>query len=232
MGNLIVSAVSVVVVATTLAGCSSTAVSPLISYEKGVRPGYGVINESSVGSVMYTEFDYFQRGAAIFVSGYEGDLALGKIVVPPNSVLLGFTSDGEDQYCSQDNFYRDPLVGPYATVCFGGVSGEAVSRVRSPAIMLGRWKDISPVQFRRRYLDDTSSGKKLELIYQGVSGSSIQIAYREYINDLARPAFSQIATYNLDPGGTTAIQFKGVKISVLEANNNVIRYIVESGFEE
>lgn len=59
--------------------------------------------------------------------------------------------------------------------------------------------------------------QKKELIYTGVSKNVISLVYREYQNDLARPAFSQDLKYDLGEG--RVIGFKGARFEVLKATN-------------
>jgi hypothetical protein len=61
-----------------------------------------------------------------------------------------------------------------------------------------------------------------QLIYQGRSGSSLKLSYREFTGDLARPAFSQDLTFDLSDGAV--IGAKGARVEVLEATNTSIRY--------
>jgi hypothetical protein len=67
-------------------------------------------------------------------------------------------------------------------------------------------------------------GFKAELIYNGISKNTIKITYREYMNELARPAFYQELNYDLDK--SNLIQFKTLKIKVLHADNSLIRFII------
>lgn len=65
---------------------------------------------------------------------------------------------------------------------------------------------------------------KRELVYSGVSQNTISILYREFKNDMARPAFSQELKYDLSQG--TEIGYKGARFEVLKANNTGITYMV------
>lgn len=65
-----------------------------------------------------------------------------------------------------------------------------------------------------------------ELLYTGRNGGHLTILYREYINDTARPAFSQQLQYDIsnDP----VIGYQGAHFRVIEANNTSITYEVLS----
>jgi len=64
-----------------------------------------------------------------------------------------------------------------------------------------------------------------ELIYSGLSGRTIRISYREFSNDMARPAFYQDLTYELTESDT--ITFKSLRIKIFEATNSSIVFSVE-----
>ncbi len=65
---------------------------------------------------------------------------------------------------------------------------------------------------------------KAELIYSGITKNTIHITYREFINDLARPAFYQELRYDLSE--SNLITFRSLRINVLEADNAGIKFQV------
>jgi hypothetical protein len=66
------------------------------------------------------------------------------------------------------------------------------------------------------------------LIYNGKVGGKINIAYREFSGDFARPDFSNNVEYDL--GESNLIAYKGAELEVLEATNQFIRYKVIRNF--
>lgn len=65
---------------------------------------------------------------------------------------------------------------------------------------------------------------KRELVYSGVSQNTISILYREFKNEMARPAFSQELKYDLSQGNT--IGYKGARFEIQKATNTEILYKV------
>lgn len=59
-----------------------------------------------------------------------------------------------------------------------------------------------------------------ELVYSGISGNVIEIAYREYRGGLAAPAFFQSVKYDL--AESKVVCFQRFQIEVLSANNQGI----------
>lgn len=68
------------------------------------------------------------------------------------------------------------------------------------------------------------NGFKYEAFYQGKKGNSIKISFREFVNDMARPAFTQDIDYELEKDGNTIVGFKGLRIEVIKATNLNITY--------
>ncbi len=72
-----------------------------------------------------------------------------------------------------------------------------------------------------------------ELVYSGTAQSTLSVLYREFIDDLARPAFSQDLKYDLNHG--SIIGYKSSRFDVLSVGNTSITYKVlaplESGAE-
>ena len=63
---------------------------------------------------------------------------------------------------------------------------------------------------------------KRELIYVGVSKNVVSILYREFKNDMARPAFTQEIKYDLAEGNE--IGYRGARFQVISATNTGIKY--------
>lgn len=60
----------------------------------------------------------------------------------------------------------------------------------------------------------------------------LRIGYREFVDDMARPAFSQEFMYDLNPSGPTEIAFQGLRIEVVKAGNLKIDYRVYTPQQE
>lgn len=68
------------------------------------------------------------------------------------------------------------------------------------------------------------------LIYNGRVGSKINIGYREFSNNTARPAFNNNVEYDLSE--STRIGYKGAEVEVLEATNQHIKFRMLRNFND
>lgn len=71
---------------------------------------------------------------------------------------------------------------------------------------------------------------KQEFIYNGKVGTNLKFVYREYINDMARPAFNQDLQYDLNE--SNVVGFKGLRLEIINASNTNIEYKILSSFNK
>jgi len=71
----------------------------------------------------------------------------------------------------------------------------------------------------------TQKGFSFQLIYTGLDNDNknMKITYKEFIDDMIRPAFSEKFSY---PKSGKIIRFKKIKIFILEATNEYLKYKV------
>lgn len=81
---------------------------------------------------------------------------------------------------------------------------------------------------RRRVPEYTQDSFQQALIYNGRVGRKINVGYREFSNNMARPAFSNNVEYDLEE--SKDIAYRGARIQVLEATNRSIKYRVLQNF--
>jgi hypothetical protein len=65
---------------------------------------------------------------------------------------------------------------------------------------------------------------KAQLLYGGTRDSVVRLTYREFADNFARPAFSQDLEFDLNESDT--ITFRSLRLQVIEAGNQGIRYRV------
>lgn len=75
---------------------------------------------------------------------------------------------------------------------------------------------------RKRKLSERGNSFQQTLIYSGRVGDKINIGYREFSNNTARPAFNNDVEYDLSSSNT--IGYKGALIEVIKADNSSITY--------
>ena len=69
---------------------------------------------------------------------------------------------------------------------------------------------------------------KQEFIYNGKIGTGLKFTYREFVDNTARPAFTQDLQYDL--AESNIIGFRGLRVEIINATNMNIQYKVISQF--
>lgn len=195
----------------------------------GEEPPAGEFVERRVGESVYTKFDYRVTEARRLLSGYSRGYLLGQIHIPQAAALASRPKrGGGSEYCTVEQTYSGP--GGPSIVCFSGPPTlDYFTHIRVPPLKYGAWTTLkSHVTFETAEVM-LGEGFKMELLYQGISDDTLRLAYREFSENLARPAFHQDLTYTLSPDGPTEIRFRTLVLEVTSADNSGIRYRVTHG---
>jgi hypothetical protein len=90
-----------------------------------------------------------------------------------------------------------------------------------PAVMV----PMQPVAYSKDiHSEEEDADFRIELLYMGKTKDTIRLAYREFIEDKIRPAFSQEVSY--DYTGPTEVSYKNFELEVIEATGSKIVYRV------
>jgi hypothetical protein len=193
----------------------------------------GDAQEALLGDPMVAQTDGISVPGYIATSSYQppsqniGILQFSPIVMGSVWPVIGKLKNG-DSIC-RNNSNKVPRINSQSEYCLAVNNAD-----EAYGYTLCKTKSVYPITWNpkpntflkkvdRVYLKDSF---KQELIYNGKSQNTIKLSYREFKDDFARPAFSQGLTYDLSEGKT--IEFRGMKIEILEATNSGIKFIVKS----
>lgn len=213
------------VVSLFMVGCATPSYNYAPTTQEINKPPIGVVSVASIGDHMLTQGVMIQQ-EAIYISepvkirGYE--LTNGY-----------FAKQGDD---AKYEHYK----------ISGGIDGGTVIKgalYDQPASLVVRKEDnalcvmtalvvasCNNVPFERKNWSSASKNSfQQTLIYNGKVGDKINIGYREFSSDTARPAFNNDVEYDLSQ--SKQIGYKGALIDILEANNQQIKYRVVNSFK-
>lgn len=197
-----------------------------------------IVITKTVGEVMVTLVD---REVEVYL-GFEAaeDFKLPNISsTPPPTILKGsrwicsrhiLIDDRWDYWCSSFGLLSTAMPGNPSEFLYDlAIDGRSgiIGVVGKPTGGLIRFDNVVnvkllPVDILGRLIEKPY---KQELIYVGKSKDTIRLSYREYIKDMARPAFYQDLTYDLLE--SREITFRDLRIEVLEATNSAIKFFVK-----
>jgi hypothetical protein len=214
-----------------IAACASVEPAP-VQRSVGKSHDLGVRATAPVGATIFSEYDYVATGGATMLQPVSESVGLGgSVTVQPGAQLVAASVDGEPGFCTTTPSYSDPLAGATRATCYYDEDGDQHFETMwvAPGTVGFTYGLDPPVPYRASPMTG-AQGFKYELVYSGIDGNTLRIGYREYADNLARPAFAQDLTYPIHSTGPTMIRFQAVQIEVIEANASEITYRVLSGF--
>jgi hypothetical protein len=214
-----------------LIGCA-TGRNPLSRDQLGSEPKFDVVTQADVGGVIYAEYQYTRQEGARLPNKFSIPYGFGHIEIESGYVLAGFINGSTREYCTPDRTYYDQVFGPYDIVCFSskGDDANAFDMIRVPSLLMGDWFAIDKIEYQKTDFPGNKKGHRMELIYRGISNQTVNLTYREYKDDFARPASQEEIASELDPKRSTLIDFKGAEIDVMQASGSKITYRIKRGF--
>lgn len=213
-----------------LSGCIA---SPKLNYRPvGLdvsEPPIGSISTKGVGEEMLKQGKFFMLD--VLKVNEPVKVGLGHYVIEPG--IFAFIGSDETS-----NYYKVGGLGSESGTVTRGIGQEYVS------VMLKRnSKELCVTTVHSTYACGTSSDTRYSLIqrptvfensiqqtliYNGKVGNKISIGYREFSNNVARPAFSNNVDYDL--GESKVIGYRGAEIEILEATNRHIKFRLIKNF--
>ncbi len=193
----------IVVLAYTLHGCGS---SPVRQAESVTYPAIGSVATRGVGETL------IRLDTGILVPGIEiqDDTVIGGHRLPKGSY----------------DYYDENAKG----VWFTGREQYFHMRTADGQICIDETKACAPANYTLEKKLGALSADSFQqtLLYNGKIGNRITLAYREFTNNLARPAFSNNVEYDLSE--SSVVGYKGARLEIIEATNTEITYRILSGF--
>lgn len=145
--------------------------------------------------------------------------------IPPKTYAqIGY--DQKQTFYSPLGVIKAPLFDPYQALSVekGNTKEVCVVTVFGAKSCIEGEGKFSIVKEASAYQDSFQQ----TLIYSGKIGDKINISYREFSNNSARPAFNNEAEYDLSE--SNVIGYKGALLEVLEASNTSITYKLIKNF--
>lgn len=179
---------------------------------RGVATFPSTNDETSVrpGEAIYANFNYDEVEVAVLNDAVV-PIDMGR-AWPPGTMFYKMQNA---KYCLQDGSH-----------CFEDSKQRGYFKEGGRDVVKRRIMDVYYTKDTVR-LSASDEGFRAELIYQGNAGGVLRLGYREFVNDMARPSFSQLITYEMPADRPTTIAFQGLTFEILSADNSSIRYVVQ-----
>ncbi|MGL5216400.1 MAG: hypothetical protein ACRC8R_14920 [Aeromonas hydrophila] len=216
----------VLVLSVSLAGCATPKYNYIPNSVDVSEPPIGTVMTAQVGEQLLRQGRYTENDALMLTEstniGYAYTLTPGYYI-----------KHGED---GDSAFYL-----PSGEIDGGKVDKAALA---DPVVSIQAYKNQSKIcavtVFHAVVCEDgvayktvkkpvfTTTSFQQTLIYSGRVGTKINIGYREFSGNIARPAFNNDVEYDLSE--SHMIGYKGAKLEIIEATNEHIKFKVISNF--
>lgn len=216
-----------ILAASLVVGCAT----PLTNYQPSVKqisePPINSINTAYIGDKMLSQGKLIEQEALYIPSLHK--LSFQHTIQPGY-----FPKQGESDEHIQYGISGEKGAGKVVDSSLSDPTQAIVLRKSDNAICIftiyNMIIDCEPgVKFEKRNWSVTDENSfQQTLIYNGKVGTKINVGYREFAGDMARPAFSNQVEYDLND--STQIGYKGALLDVLDANNQMIKYKVLKNF--
>ena len=219
-----------IILVIVLSGCASHSKLVFERYSKSIPP-LNEITQNSLGETLVLLEDYkVAKGIKIKSEVIVTDLIKGEILVIPADSIAYRYYESEEVIC----------FGPFSSfgrlLCKNKKDESLIIRHCPPIDILGCHNFIGideTVTNQPEYIISNFPSKdrknfKQEFIYNGKVDNSIKFIYREFMNDFNRASFIQEVQYDLNE--SSIIGFKELRIDIIEASNQTIKYKVLKNF--
>jgi hypothetical protein len=238
---------SVVMLASILSACASTP--PLVQpphlvqdhkSEQKSEPKIGQSANVEVGENMYEEYSVstVQNYTVTVLDNAEAKMDFGLVanaVAGAQGPLALTSTSSYKAMCPAQAATQGLLPGSYG-FCLVDTQQNGTFDSAMFATRLRYFPLSHPVKYKVESnpvkAEVKSADFKRTVLYQGLSKGSIKISFREFVKDMARPAFTQDVSYDLEADGTALIAFKGMRVKVLKASGSSITYQVAKPFTD
>ncbi|MFZ6767669.1 hypothetical protein ACO0LM_11360 [Undibacterium sp. Di26W] len=226
--------VAPLMIAAFLSGCATVA--PPVrqvraTIEARHSPELNVVGKAEIGESIISK-EYISR-----IRGISLAEAVSESVNPPGTTRV-MAGDFELHSTGQDGDYYQgnadySMLGQ--SVPSSDRAGVFVPKDKNrPAVIyhfaLSYHYGVKPVAYiPKEIVHFTPESFRREIVYSGVSQNTVTFIYREFKDNLARPAFTQELKYDLSQG--RVVGYKGARFEIVEAGNTSVTYKVLSLLE-
>lgn len=183
----------------------------------GMEPPVGVERTATIGSPVVEKF----RFDAVKVGMADSDVVkrtlTGNITIRAGEPLYQVQSKARYKACSQS--------GPCALDDDGDGTFDRIALDDTVAAL--RLKEPVRYQIKDAVAPSSNGNFKQVVSYLGVSGDTLRLSYREFLNDMARPAFTEELTFPITKTYPQGVAFKDVKMTILGIDGMGLRYRLE-----
>lgn len=219
-------------VAMMMAGCAKRLSPTIPDHSLTDTPPLNKVTMAELGDTLLNKADMYTHDAIVLENQVTAGGGISdKFTLNPGTLIYSYRDHEWECYSSNANVQvHRPLV--WTRVYSGGLAfnkyNNDIRFCLFDKLLTQIKPNEAPVYSKTTVTSANKTSFAQEILYNGRSGDTIRLMYREFKDSYARPAFTQEMVYDL--GESNIIGFKGTRIEVLEATNTKIKYKVIKSF--
>lgn len=206
-----------------LGGCTAPKYNYQAVSQNISKPPINSVNEAYVGDKMLTQGVFTEREAYFIPEAKKKFL-----FTMPKGFYLKTGEDAKGSYYQAVNNIPDGAI-----ILGGGIQSILVTSQNDLCfidIYFNKVCHFKNIGEKRKISVASDNSFQQTLIYSGKVGNKINVGYREFSSNIARPAFNNDVEYDLNESKT--IGYKGALLEIIDANNQSIKYKVLKNFNK
>lgn len=191
-----------------------------------VVPLKGAPSVATVGSTVYKHEKYRAMKAYALGESVQAKIIFARVDLPAGEKLLQIESKTELKACAAPTI--EAFNQKLYTGCFMDDDGDGkFDRVAGNQVQGGK-KLPHPVPYTEsEYIDGAPGSLKQTVIFLGSTKDTLRLSYREFVNDMARPAFTEEYTFPITTNFPQPVAFKDVKMTVTAIDGAGLHYSID-----
>ncbi len=214
----------------TLGACAAPTYNYVPQVQNISRPPLNAVSTVGVGEQMLVQGQFEERDALRLVREVRVGTLGTYTFTPGHFVRVGGNGDvgfyNESPAQGSGRVQVGALADPFQVIEFNSKTKQLCG---VSFLNLKVCRSVEDARVERVSVQSDNSFQQT-LIYSGRVGSKINVGYREFSSNVARPAFNNDVEYDL--GESNIIGYKGAQIEVIEATNQRIQYKVLRNFND
>lgn len=206
--------------------------SPAMAQEvrDSVSPAIGKDAIASVGEPVYEKSHYTAVPAFVIADSFDGHNLFAHIVLMPGQHFIQIPAKNGSKVAvkachaaTYESFQRKLY-----DACLYDDDGDGTFDRYGGNEVQGGKKLPHPFAYKRSdYIEPTPDALKQIVTYLGSTKDTLRLSYREFVNDMARPAFTEEYTFPLGASYPQPVAFKGVHLTVTGVDGAGIHYRID-----
>lgn len=194
-----------------------------------VEPAVGEEQTEPVGGVIWQEYQFEGTDGVVIDGAVNANWGRAEAVNLPAGSALVILRERRLKACRTVTHFQSIGTRIWSDCLFDLDDDGRFERVSYSSSGASKRLE-APVAYRRDVIemvgDAGSPSFRKELLYLGSDSSSLRLRYREFSNDIARPAFSEDLVIPLGETFPQDIAIKDQVITLLEINGMGLRYVI------